>query len=57
MTHFILIIAVMVGGRAAAIDHIEYDSKQACDVALAQFWQHEDKGYHDSTVLVCTPKS
>lgn len=51
-----LIIAIAFS-RGAAIEHIDgFRTKQACDVALAQFWQHEDHNYQPSTTLVCVPK-
>lgn len=51
-----LIIAISFG-HGVAIDHIDgFQSKQACDVALAQFWQHEDHGDQTDTTLVCVPK-
>lgn len=52
-----LIIAIMFS-HGVAIDHIDgFQTKQACDVAIAQFWQHEDHNYQDNTTLVCTSKA
>lgn len=62
MTHFILIAIFFSGaglGRAdvGTISGIEFDSKQACDVAAAVVHQHMNRRAVNQTELVCVPKS
>jgi hypothetical protein len=62
MTHFILIAIFFSGagvGRAdnARVDHIEFNTKQACEVAAAVVNQHMTKMHRNQTELVCVPTS
>lgn len=59
MTTFILIFSIMTwqgSSRMAAIDHIEFDSKPACETAAAVINQHQGEAWRDYTILVCVPK-
>lgn len=62
MTHFIL-IAIIFGGAGLGtydvgrIEHIEFNSKQACEVARAVVNQHMGVRASERAELVCVPTS